>query len=259
MRSKVRAQEKARRRDQIVDLLSRYGELSAGQLADFLNVTVQTVRTDLRELDELQLIKRRHGNASLSTPAENIGYLPRTSLAQDDKCRIAAKVAELVPEGASLAIGTGTTAEEVARALINKQNLFVATNNIHAVLALRANPSVTITMAGGKVRLRDLDFIGAEAIEFFAKYTVDIAIFSIGGLAEDGAILDFNQDEVRARHAIANCAKQRILVLDSTKIGRAATCCDGHLADYDIVVHTGTLSPTAMKRCADQGTKLIAV
>ncbi len=112
MRSKVRAQEKARRRDQIVDLLSRYGELSAGQLADFLNVTVQTVRTDLRELDELQLIKRRHGNASLSTPAENIGYLPRTSLAQDDKCRIAAKVADLVPEGASLAIGTGTTAEE---------------------------------------------------------------------------------------------------------------------------------------------------
>jgi DeoR family glycerol-3-phosphate regulon repressor len=255
----MRAQEKARRRDQIVDFLSRYGELSAGQLADFLNVTVQTVRTDLRELDELQLVKRRHGNASLNNPAENIGYTPRIDLAQDDKCRIAAKVAELVPDGASLAIGTGTTAEAVARALINKQNLFVATNNIHAVLALRANPSVSITMAGGKVRLRDLDFIGAEATDFFAKYAVDIAIFSIGGLAEDGSIHDFNQDEVRARRAISNCAKQSILVLDSTKIGRTATCRDGHLVEYDIVVHTGTLPPSLTKRCEDAGTRIIGI
>jgi len=253
----MRAQDKARRRDHIVDLLSRYGELSAAQLADFLDVTVQTVRTDLRELDELQLIKRRHGNASLFNAAENIGYLPRTSLAQDDKSRIAVKVAELIPDGARVAIGTGTTAEEVARALVGRQNLFVATNNIHAVLALRANPTITLIMAGGRVRLRDLDFIGAEAIEFFSKYMLDVAVFSIGGLAEDGAILDFNQDEVRARHAIANCARKRILVLDNTKICRAAACRDGFINDYEVVVYTGKLPQAGIDRCINHGTVLI--
>ena len=85
----------ARRRDRIVNLLSSYGELSATALSDMLGVTVQTLRADLRALDEAQLVRRRHGNASLITASENIDYQPRLSVSRDEKFRIGAAVAKI--------------------------------------------------------------------------------------------------------------------------------------------------------------------
>lgn len=249
----------ARRRDRIVNLLSIHGTLSATELSQRLEVSVQTIRTDLRELDEQGLVRRRHGEASLSPSGENIGYQPRLAISRDEKARIGQAVAGLIPDGARIALGTGTTAEEVARALVTRENLFVATNNIHAVLALRTAPGITVHLAGGKVRLRDLDIIGAESQEFFGQFRLDLAVFSCGGLATEGDVMDFNAEEIRARRAIASCAAQTVLILDSTKIGRPAPLRHGQIWDYGTVVHGGTMPEAVSAACAEAGCRLISV
>lgn len=249
----------ARRRDRIVNLLSMHGDLSATSLSDMLGVSVQTIRADLRNLDEQQIIRRRHGSASLCEVSENIGYQPRLALARDEKSCIGAAVAGLIPDGAKLAIGTGTTAEEVARALVTRENLFVATNNIHAVLALRAAPNIAITVAGGNLRVRDLDFIGAESQEFFEGYRLDFAVFSCGGLSLDGNLLDYNMDEIRARRAVSGAASHRILVMDSTKIGRNVPLQDAFIWDFETIVYAGVIPQEVERACIENGCTLITV
>lgn len=249
--------EGARRRDQIVNLLSAYGELSAKAMADMLAVTVQTVRADLRALDDAAVVRRRHGSARLAVPAENIGYLPRMSVSRSEKDRIGAAVAGLLPDGASVALGTGTTVEAVARALAGHARLSVATNNLHAVLALRAAPGITVSVAGGRVRMRDLDLIGAEASEFYDGLRMQFAVFSVGGVSVEGDLLDFNMDEIRARRAIAGCATHRILVIDHAKIGRDAGFAMGHLADLDTVVCGCAIPPDPARACAAAGTRIV--
>jgi len=239
----------ARRRDRIVNLLSSYGALSASALAEMLEVTAQTVRADLRALDDAGIVRRRHGGATLVTEGENIGYQPRLALSKGEKARIGAAVASLLPDGASVALGTGTTVEAVARSLTAHEGLTVATNNIHAVLALRAAQAITVLVAGGKVRLRDLDMIGAESTEFFGSMRLEYTVFSVGGLGVNGDLLDFNLDEIRSRQAISSAGKQRILVIDQTKIGRPAPHAWGTLCDLDVVVCGGSL-PTPLKQAA---------
>ncbi|MGO4852996.1 DeoR/GlpR family DNA-binding transcription regulator [Phaeovulum sp. W22_SRMD_FR3] len=221
--------ETARRRDRILSLLSSHASLSATALAERLAVTVQTIRSDLRMLDEEGIVRRRHGSAHLLTPGDNIGYQPRMAVARDEKIRIGEAVAALIPPGASVALGTGTTVEACARALARHEGLSVFTNNIHAVLALQLAPKVSVSLAGGAVRLRDLDFIGSESVEFFARLRPDFAVFSVGGISAAGDLLDFNMEEVRARRAIFDCARHRILVVDQSKIGRAAPHSHGKL------------------------------
>ncbi|MBY6006136.1 DeoR/GlpR family DNA-binding transcription regulator [Salipiger bermudensis] len=249
--------EAARRRDQIVNLLSAYGELSAKAMAEMLQVTVQTIRSDLRALDDAALVRRRHGLARLAIPQENIGYQPRLAVSRSEKERIGAAVAALVPDGASIALGTGTTVEAVARALAGHEALSVATNNLHAVLALRAAPKISVSLAGGRVRMRDLDLIGAEASEFYGNLRLQYAVFSVGGVSLEGDLLDFNMDEVRARRAIAGCAGHRILVVDHAKIGRAAGVAMGQLSELDTVVCGGALPETLISACKDAGTRVI--
>ncbi|MDF2141735.1 DeoR/GlpR family DNA-binding transcription regulator [Paenirhodobacter sp. CAU 1674] len=249
----------ARRRDHIVNLLSSYGELSATALSDMLGVTVQTLRADLRALDEARIVRRRHGGATLCAATENISYQPRLAVSRDEKNRIGAAVAAMIPNGATVALGTGTTVEAVARALTGHQGLTVATNNIHVVLALRLAERITVLLAGGKVRLRDLDFIGAESVEFFAGLEFDHAIFSVGGMSETGDLLDFNLDEIRARQAITACARERTLVIDHAKINRPAPHRWGRIDTLERVVCGGSF-PEALKTSGTAaGCKIIEV
>lgn len=247
------------RRDEIIALLSENEALSATELSAELAVSVQTVRADQRDLDEAGLVQRRNGNVRLRHQSENIGCLPRESIAWQEKQRIALAVKNLIPDGARLALGTGTTVETCARFLASHKDLFVASNSIHAVCALQHAPGVAVELAGGTVRLRDLDMIDTSALEFFAKYRVDYAVFSCGGLTEAGRVMDYNSDEITARKAIASCGKNSILVIDSTKNGLDLNCQTGHVWDFDIVVTGATLSKPILRSCARHDCRVIQV
>ncbi|MEP5171332.1 MAG: DeoR/GlpR family DNA-binding transcription regulator, partial [Erythrobacter sp.] len=249
--------EVTQRRDEIIALLSKSETLSAIELSSELAVSVQTIRADLRDLDEAGLVQRRNGNARLRQQSENIGYLPRESIARQEKQRIALAVKSLIPDGARVALGTGTTVETCARFLASHNDLFVASNSIHAVCALQQAPGVAVELAGGTVRMRDLDMIGTPALEFFAKYRVDYAVFSCGGLSEEGMVMDYNADEMSARKAIASCGKKSILVMDSTKNRLDLAFQMGQLWDVDIVVTGARFSPPVMESCARHGCEVI--
>ncbi|RPE66586.1 DeoR family transcriptional regulator [Pacificibacter maritimus] len=247
------------RRDEIIALLSENDALSASGLSTELAVSVQTIRADLRELDEAGLVQRRNGNVRLRQQSENIGYLPREGIARQEKQRIALAVKNLIPTSARLALGTGTTVENCARFLASHKDLFVASNSIHAVCALQQAPNITIELAGGTVRTRDLDMIGAPALEFFAQHSVDYAVFSCGGLSHTGCLMDYNSDEVAARKAITSCATTRILVIDSTKNGLDLPCQTGHVWDLDVIVTGAQLSTTLVENCEQHNCQVIQV
>jgi DeoR family glycerol-3-phosphate regulon repressor len=85
-------------------------------------------------------------------------------------------------------------------------------------------------LPGGAVRLRDRDIIGPQVDDFFARYCVDYGIFGVGGVAYDGSLLDFTEEEVQSRAAIqANC-NSSYLVLDHSKFDRRAHVRGGHIS-----------------------------
>ena len=247
------------RRDRIIALLSQNDALSPAELSQRLDVSVQTIRADLRDLDDAALVQRRKGKVQLRQQSENIGYLPRETIARQEKQRIALAVKNLIPDGARVALGTGTTVEHCARFLSSHKDLFVATNSIHAVCALQNAAGVMVELAGGNVRMRDLDLIGAAALAFFAGYRMDYAVFSCGGLSGAGAVMDYNSDEVLARKAIAGCAKTTILVADQGKADLDLACQHGEIWAYDYLVTGAVLSPDLLSRAAAHGCTVIKV
>ena len=186
-------------------------------------MTPQTIRRDVNLLCEARLLRRLHGGAELLSGAENLPYDTRRITHFESKRRIAERVRALVPNHSSLFIGIGTTLEQVALALADHDDLLVVTNNLNAAMAFSVNRSHRIMIAGGKLRLPDRDLLGEDVEALFAGYKVDYGIFGVGGIDEDGTLLDFDPAEVRAREALmANC-RLRVLVADATKFGRNAT------------------------------------
>jgi len=217
----------------ILELVRETGFASIDTLAERFQVTPQTVRRAVNRLCEQGLLRRLHGGVALPAQSQNLAYESRQVLNHAAKRAIARQVAQFIPDGASLFIGLGTTPEYVAHALAGRRDISVITNSLNVATALARNPDIEITIAGGTLRRRDRDIIGATAAAFYARFKSDFGIFGVGGLDEDGTLLDFHLGEVEARQAmVANC-RTTVLVADHSKFGRNATMRGGHLRDID--------------------------
>lgn len=221
------------RQARILELVRETGFAPIDMLAEHFAVTPQTVRRAVNRLCEQGLLRRVHGGVALPVQSQNLAYESRQVLNHAAKRRIARQVAQFIPDGASLFIGLGTTPEFVAHALADRRDISVITNSLNVATALARNPDIEITIVGGTLRRRDRDVIGATAATFFARFKADFGIFGVGGLDEDGTLLDFHLGEVEARQAMVSNSRTAVLVADHSKFGRNATMRGGHLQDID--------------------------
>lgn len=226
------------RRSEIAERVRRDGAATIEDLAAHFQVTEQTIRRDVNALCEEGVLRRRHGGVTLPSlvdtiPGENLPYGHRQRLNLPEKRAIARTVAEHIPDGASLAISVGTTPELVALALLRHRGLRIFTNNLNVALACCANPDIQVTIARGRVRPLYRDVVDPSVPDFFATYSVDFGIFGVGGIDTEGTLLDFAEEEVAARQAIAAASRQTLLVADHAKFGRNAVVAGGKITDVD--------------------------
>ena len=220
-----------RRQSEILEIVRDKGFASIEHLAVHFNVSQQTARRVVNQLCEQGLLRRIHGGVGLPVSNQNLAYESRQGLNFEAKRRIAQAVSDFIPDGASIMIGLGTTPEYVALALASRKNLRVITNSLNAAAAFARNPDAEITIAGGTLRPMDRDIIGDAAAGFFSRFKADVGVFGVGGIDEDGTLLDFHSGEVQARQAIAANCRTALLVSDSSKFGRNATVRGGHIND----------------------------
>lgn len=241
----------------IVALARSDGRVNVDDLALKFEVTPQTIRKDLAQLGERGLLQRFHGGAVLASGIANIGYEARRNLATDEKRRIGLAAAALVPDGSSLFINIGTTTEQVAKGLRDKQGLLTITNNIHVINILQGCEQVEIIVAGGVVRHADGGIIGEAAVDFIHQFKVDYAVIGTSAIDPDGSLLDFDYREVKVAKAIMACARRTILVADAMKFERTAPVRLGHISQVQYFV-TDVAPPEGLAAiCRDSGVEIV--
>lgn len=220
------------RQQQILELVRERGYVSIEEMAQLFVVTPQTIRRDINQLAEVNLLRRYHGGAAYDSSIENTAYAMRADQMRDEKQRIAEAVARQIPDHASLFINIGTTTEAIARALLNHRDLKVITNDLHVASILSTKEDFDVLIAGGNVR-SDGGVVGQATADFISQFKVDFALIGISGIDEDGTLLDFDYQEVRVSQAIIHNARKVFLAADSSKFGRSAMTRLGSLEQID--------------------------
>lgn len=245
-----------RRQHMIMDFIKQHGSVQVDQLSEHLHVTPQTIRRDLNQLYDLELLQRVHGGAVIKDNVENLGYGARKMLMADEKGAIAKKAAELIPDNCSLFINIGTTNEVVAEHLKNRKGMLVITNNINVAGTLWPSSGLEVMIAGGTIRNTDGGIVGASTEEFIDKFKVDYAVIGCSSIESTGEFFDFDLREVRVAQAIIRRARSVILVMDSLKFDRRAPILIGDLSDVDIVVTDDGISLEAEELCRSRSVQL---
>lgn len=224
------------RQDAILGLLRTQERVETEDLATHFAVSIQTIRSDLRELSDAGLVARTRGGARRIFSASNRDYGERRKLNADRKEKIGALAARLIPNNCSLSLNIGTTTEQVARALGNHRELVVMSNNINIINMLMGANSNELILVGGAVRQSDGAIVGEDAVEFISRFKVDFAVIGASALDADGSVLDYDAREVSVARAILRNARTRLLVCDNTKFDRTAPVRICDISDLDYVI-----------------------
>ena len=245
------------RQTQIVALAKSVGRVQVDDLATRFNVTPQTIRKDLNDLCDGQVLTRMHGGASLPSGTANVRYEQRRQIAAVEKQAIGVAAANLIPNNASLFINIGTTTEAVSEALTSHHDLMVITNNINVANRLRLHSAIEVVVASGVVRPSDGGIVGEAAVDFIRQFKVDYAVIGASAIDADGALLDYDFREVKVAQAIIANARHVILVADSTKFERTAPVRIGQLSQVQTLITDQCSVESIRMICHDNSVALI--
>lgn len=244
------------RQQKTLELVRERGYISIEELAQYFDVTPQTIRRDINQLADEGLLRRYHGGAAHDSSVENTEYTMRVGYMLEEKLRIAEAVAAAVPDHASLFINIGTTTESIAHALLNHTGLKIITNNLNVAKILSTKEDFEVLIASGRVR-PDGGVIGQATADFFKQFKADYALIGISGIDEDGTLLDFDFQEVCVSQEILSSARQVFLAADSSKFGRNAMIRLGSLKQVDSVFTDQPPNEQYLKTIHDLGVNLV--
>ena len=208
------------RKQRIIKLLNENTKLIVPDLCEYFGVSPATIRNDLRELENSGLLKRTHGGAILNT---KMGYELNSYQKEvknlEAKQAIARFAINLVEDGDTIAIDTGTTTLEFAKLLGSKKGITAVVNDIEIARKLEENSDVCVILAGGILRRNFHCTIGPIAQRALDGLSVDKAFMGANGVSIKRGLTtpDLNQAEIKK--AMMDIASEVIVLCDSSKIG----------------------------------------
>lgn len=226
---------KVKRKDEILRLLAENRMMKAGDLAEQFDVSLETIRRDLTELEEIKLIRRVHGGAILYTEyGIEPDYNFRTTENYNEKLQIGKKAAELVNDGDSIIIDIGTTSLELAKFLKGKKDLTVFTNSIKIAYELMTEKEISVILLGGNVRLGEGTTSGYWSEEMIDSFYADKLFLGVGAIMSEYGVMDYHIEETNLRRHFVKQAKQVIAMADYSKFGIKALnhVCKAEQIDY---------------------------
>lgn len=244
------------RHDRILSLLESRGFVSIGSLAKSFAVSEQTVRRDLNELERRGLVTRYHGGAGLPPVTGDVDYDKRKRRHAKEKQRIAAMVASQIPEGATIFIDIGTTMEAVAEALLQHRRLTVVTNHLTVATILNRRRDFQVILAGGVLKHNDQATTGEATREFLEKFRVGYGIFGIGGISEDGDLMDYDFRDIGVSATAMKISRKRLVALDHSKFAADAIVRVAHLRDIDMIFTDAPPPPRVTEMLRDNAVQL---
>ena len=119
--------KKTDRSSQILELLTKENKVEVTALSELLKVSQVTIRKDLDALEQQGIIRREHGYALLQN-MDDLGA--RIAYHYDAKKKIAEKAAELVQDGDTIMIESGSCCALLADTLVQtRSDLTIITNS----------------------------------------------------------------------------------------------------------------------------------
>ncbi|TFD07726.1 DeoR/GlpR family DNA-binding transcription regulator [Cryobacterium sp. TMT1-66-1] len=239
------------RRASILLALAGAGRVEVNELAESLAVAEETIRRDLRTLEDDGRLRRAHGGAI--SVADPVNDLDRLTVPEPVAHPVATLAATLLPERGILFLDAGPIAEALSVCLPNSAALQVVTTSIPVALVASRNSELSVYNLGGAVDPVDDSQSGQWARESLEHIRIDLAFISVSGLTPSGQLLAANPKAARIKRAAMDAATTVVLVADHDQFQAHGLVKFAQLDEVDHLVVDGEVNDAILALAAEAG------
>ncbi len=248
------------RHQAIAELVASRGRVAVTELARHFDVTTETVRGDLSQLEKLQLLRRVHGGAvSMRSVTMLEARLPdRDQVNAEEKERIArAALAQLPEGGGTLLLDAGTTTARLAGRLPAGEQWTVITHAVPIAAILAPLPHVELHLLPGRVRSATQAAVGHATVDAVGQLRADLAFVGTNGISVRHGLSTPDPEEAATKRALVAAAERVVVLSDSTKVGQERTVRFADLDDVDVLVTDDAIDTADAKAFEAAGLEVV--
>ena len=222
--------------NKILDLLDEKGSLNLKELMEHCNVSEATIRRDLTNLEDKNLLYRTHGGAmkrSAARGSEESVEAKRADFLQE-KRGVAKYICDnILQSGQTIYLDAGTSTYEMIEYLRDRR-ITVVTNSTYHLPKLINNKIHTIIL-GGTIKHSTQAVIGSVAIEQLKKYSFDMCFVGCNGIDETFGVTTAEENESFIKATVLKNGKRKYILADKSKFGHRKCQKFAELDDVTIV------------------------
>jgi DeoR family transcriptional regulator, fructose operon transcriptional repressor len=235
-------------------LALRQGSVDVADLARRYGVTTETIRRDLSDLQERQLLRRVHGGA---VPIERMNHEPmvdaRDMVNAEEKLRIATMAVAEVPERGSVIIDSGSTGQRLADVFPVERDVHVVTNSLITALTLSRRGLRDLTVLGGAVRTKRLAMVDDTTRRELEHMAIDVLFISCDGLSFKHGLTTPYREEHTLKRAMIERANRVVALVDQSKFGNVQMFSFATFDEIDVLVTDTRADPEAVDFLSSHG------
>jgi len=207
---------KKERHSHIIKQLNLHNKVLSSDLAIELNVSEDTIRRDLNELDESGQIVKVHGGAL--SKSYHYPFQHNNIYAADAKKAIARKAIELIKDGMVVVMGGGTTMIEMVRALPLHLSATIFTISPPVALQLADHPLIKVILIGGELSKDSQVCTGTQVVSYLSEIKFDICFLGTNGISLEDGVTDSDLDIVQVKKAMIKASKRLVIMCIAEKL-----------------------------------------
>ncbi len=208
---------KQERHQLILRKLKSNRKVLSARLSTEFDVSEDTIRRDLKELEIKHLLYKVHGGA---LPVENKiqTYNERSVADLDKKNKIAKKAVKLIHDGQVIIMSGSTTNLELAKIIPLKINATVFTYSLPIAMQLSQHPSIEVIFIGGKLNKSAQVTVGIDVVDSISSIRADICFMGTGGIDVPRGMTEPNWEVAHIKKYMVQASDHVVAMCLSTKI-----------------------------------------
>lgn len=196
------------------------GRASTEELCSLFNISKNTLRRDINELEMQNLISKVYGGIILNDIKTTEPFESREVKNKDAKQLIANLASHLLEDGDIIYIDSGTTTMLMIPYLETIKNLTIITNNLHVIIKSLPYPNLNVIATGGTFLRRTNSFVNQEVINSLKKYNISKAFIATTGVSIAKGLTNSSSFEYDIKKYVVENCDEIILLADNTKIDK---------------------------------------
>ena len=219
----------------IYEILQQRGSVTVQYLEKQLYVSEATIRRDLDALEKSGLLQRVWGGAMLHTVDKDIPSFVRLKSNQDKKEKIASVASLFLKSSTSIFFDSSTSCLPLVPYIAELKNIKVVTSSLKMSLELGQSTDAAVNLLGGAV-YEDYILSGHLAVNSVRQYHTDMMFFSCSGISSACGSTSIEPKVVEVCQEMMKHTALKILLCDSTKVGKNALLRLADLGEVDYVI-----------------------